>query len=317
MLGSIVCALSTSIYGIIIGRALQGSGAIGSTALALIADVTEEKNRTKAMAIIGISIGLSFGLAFIAGSIMSNWTGTAGIFWITAALAVFAIVILHAFVPSPQVSDATTPPPKTKNGFKSIWLHPDLIRLNIGIFSQHAIFSACFFMLPIIFTQLIGISESKQWLFYLPAMLISFICMLPLIYLAERKGKMKSILLLSIACTAISFLFLGASYNHFGLISFWLFFYFISFNFLEASLPSLVSKIAPPAYKGTATGIYSSSQFFGLFCGASMAGWMYAHFPISSIFYGCAFLAIIWLGVTLKIQLPAITQKQKQAEVAS
>lgn len=303
-LGSLVAAMSTSITGIILGRALQGGGAIGSTIIALTADLTRVENRTKAMAVIGLTIGLSFMLAMILGPLLNSWVHLSGIFWLTALLALLGIVILFVVVPNPPRTvfhwDAQPALPL----FKSILTNMELLRLNLGICLQHAILTASFIAIPIVLHQEIGLKENQQWLLYLSVLIASFFAMLPFIIIAEKKHKMKTIFLIAIATLAITQGILAFIHPSLSILSAALLLFFTAFTFLEASLPSLISKIAPSHSKGTAIGIYSSCQFLGIFLGGSIGGLVFSYFSVNGVFLFCTILAILWLLAAASMQKP-------------
>jgi MFS family permease len=292
-IGSVVAALSSSITGIIIGRALQGSGAIASTILALTADLSTEEDRTKAMATLGVSIGMSFILALIIGPIFYNWIGISGIFWLTAALAISAIVILYYWVPEPINCNSTI-----KTSFKTVLKNTQLLRLDIGIFLLHFSLTALFVVLPIsLATQVDAV-----WQVYIPVLSLSIVAMVPCIILAEKYNHMKLVFLTAIAILALSQL--GFSYLHTNFIGIviMLFLFFTAFNILEASLPSLISKITPVDSKGTAMGVYSTAQFLGAFMGGISGGFLYQYYAIETVFIICALLIFIWLIFALTMK---------------
>jgi len=304
ILGSVVAALADSITGVIIGRALQGAGAIGSTTFALVADLTREEQRTKAMAIIGMVIGISFSIAMVLGPILNNWIHVDGIFWCTAALALVAIFILHGVVPTPRVTSFhrdTQPVPEL---FSTILRTPELLRLNFGIFILHAILTACFVALPIALEDVAELHRQEQWTLYLPVLFFSFLTMLPLIIIAEKKRKIKQVFLFAISCLLVSQFFLWGFHHNLWSIALCLFVFFTGFNILEASLPSLISKFAPTKSKGTAMGVYSTSQFLGIFVGGTLGGWLYGQQHLSVVFIFCAIMAGVWLMVAARMQQP-------------
>lgn len=303
-LGSLIAATTHSIYGMIIGRGLQGAGAIGSTLIALIADLTTEKNRTKAMAFLGMSIGISFALAMIVGPLLNQWMRLSGIFWLTAGLAILAIGILHTLVPTPRHQQFHPDAETNLSFFKQVLYNPELQRLNLGIFTLHTILTALFMVLPITLQHSAGIQGKQQWFIYLPILIGSFVTMLPFIIVAEKKGYIKPIFLGAIALMFIATTLLGLWHTQLQSLVTSLFFYFTAFNLLEATLPSLISKIAPAHCKGTAMGIYSSAQFLGIFCGGALGGWLYGQHHITGVFYACAALALGWLLIALTMQAP-------------
>ncbi|MEM1243543.1 MAG: MFS transporter [Pseudomonadota bacterium] len=303
-IGSLVAARAHSIEGVILGRALQGAGAIGSSLTALLSDLTREENRTKAMGFIGITIGLAFTLAMVLGPIFNAWIGVSGIFWLTALLACLGFLILFLLVPNPKRSyvhkDTETVPQLLSNLLKD----SQLLRLDFGIFSLHAILTASFVVLPLIITEKIGLLEQHQWYIYLPVLLLSFIFMLPMIIISEKKRKLKSYFIASVALLLLSQLFFIWTPNSVFWIGFILFLFFTAFNFLEATLPSLISKRAAAGAKGSALGIYSTSQFIGIFVGGTMGGYLYNQHDVHIVFIGCAALALIWLIFAITMQPP-------------
>jgi predicted MFS family arabinose efflux permease len=303
-IGSLVAASAHGITGIIVGRAIQGTGAIGSTITALVADVTQEERRMKAMAMIGMTIGLSFVVAMIVGPILNTWIGIPGIFAVTAGLAIVGIVVLLTRVPTPKKivfhRDTETDPGQ----FFHLLRNKELLRLNLGIFVTHAILTATFIVIPVVLLHTAHLAESRQWMIYLPVLILAFIAMIPFIILAETKRKMKQVFLGAITCLSLSQLFLWPWHSSAFEIAVILFIFFTAFTLLEASLPSLVAKLAPVGQKGTAMGIYSSSQFSGIFFGGLVGGIVYRHFHFDGVFIFCAILGFIWLFVASKMQTP-------------
>jgi MFS family permease len=300
-LGSVIAALSSSILGVIIGRALQGSGAIGSTIIAFVADLTHEQNRTKAMGLIGLTIGFSFTLAMVLGPLLNAWVHVAGIFWLTALLALGAIIILYTLVPNAKTLVVHSDSEANPGQILSVLKNRDLIALNVGIFFLHAILTAMFVAIPRLLSFILNFPSREQWFIYLPILVLSLLLTVPAIILAEKKRLMKPILLLAIG--SIILVELSLSYLQLSVLNLCLclLLFFSAFNFLEASLPSLISKLAPLNNKGTAMGIYSSFQFFGIFCGGGLGGFLLGHFAISSVFIGCAIMAFCWLGLAMRM----------------
>ena len=293
IIGSIFAALATTMDGIIIGRAIQGAGAIGSTTLALLSDLTKVENRTKAMAVIGMTIGASFVIAMMLGPIINNFLGLSGIFWITAVLGALGLLVLYLQVPTSSRAvfrRDTQPVPAL---FKEVLTNGKLLSIDFGIFTSHAILTASFIALPLALTQA-GLAENHQWFLYVPVLILAFIVMLPLIIIGEKRRKMKPILLTSIGLIALTQLWLGIFPQSLASIAIMLFLFFTAFTLLEATLPSMVSKIAPAGSKGTAIGVYSTAQFFGIFVGGSFGGVFYADFH-NGLFLASCLLAVIWL----------------------
>ncbi len=302
--GSVVAAMSTSIYGIIAGRALQGSGAVAAAVMALAADLTLEQNRTKIMATIGISIGISFGIAMVLGPILAAVVGLSGIFWFTAVLATIGIVILHKVVPQPKKvtihKDAEPIPALMGKVLKD----GQLLRLDFGIFCLHLVMTAMFVVLPLLMRGKLGIAAEDHWMVYLPVLGLSVVAMVPFIIIAEKKRKMKTVFVSAVATLSFASIGLYLFSGHlWGMVAS-LFIFFTAFNLLEASLPSLISKIAFAGGKGTAMGVYSSAQFFGAFCGGLMGGLVWNHYGLSEVFLVCAGILFVWALVAFSMKSP-------------
>ncbi|MFI4963556.1 MAG: MFS transporter, partial [Legionellales bacterium] len=251
-------------------------------------------------AVIGMTIGTSFSLAMVLGPAIAYRFGLAGIFYLTAALAVLGIIILYLVIPNPLKERFHADSEAKSSLFKSVLANPHLQRLDIGIFCQHFMLTATFFAIPMILREQVNLGHlSEQWHFYLPLLVTSFILMVPCIILAEKKRLMKPIFLLSVLVTSIA-QFLLAFYNLNWLdLCLLMFIYFVAFNILEASLPSLISKQANPRHKGTAMGIYSSGQFLGIFAGGSCAGIIYQWQGSKGIFVVNALIASLWFMIAL------------------
>ncbi|UTA47385.1 MFS transporter [Simiduia sp. 21SJ11W-1] len=291
--GSVVAALADSVYGLIAGRFLQGCGAIASVIMALVADVTAEENRTKAMAIIGASIGASFVLALILGPLLAASVGMAGLFWATAGLALAGLWLLWAQVPqAPQVMR-----PKDM-AWGPVLQNLELWRLNFGIFALHFVLMAAFIALPR-YLELQGWARDQHGWVYLPVMVFSFLAMLPFMILGERSGQVKWVFVGAIALLcAVQFTLYAFAGSAVTLVLA-LFAFFMAFNLLEATLPSWVSKVAAPELKGTATGIYSTWQFSGAFLGGAAGGWVLQNMGMQAVFGICALVLLVWLLVAL------------------
>ncbi|RFY49249.1 MFS transporter, partial [Salmonella enterica subsp. enterica serovar Enteritidis] len=260
IVGSLIAALSDSIYGIIIGRALQGAGAISAAVMALLSDLTREQNRTKAMAFIGISFGITFALALVLGPILTHIFGLQGLFWGIALLAFGGIMITLITVPNSEHHILNRESSFVRGSVKKVLFDAQLLKLNVGIFSLHTLLMAAFVALPLIMHNA-GLVNEKHWVVYLVTMLIAFISVLPFIIYAEKKRKMKQVFLLCIFLLIIAQAIFMISGTSLWLIILGIQIFFIGFNIMEALLPSLISKEAPAGYKGTAMGIYSTSQF--------------------------------------------------------
>lgn len=289
--GSIIAAVSDSVYGVIIGRALQGCGAIASAIMALVTDLTREEHRMKAMASIGASIGLSFSVALILGPWLASMGGLSLIFSLTAVLAIGGVLVTVWVIPTPPpVShrDATAVLPEVLAQLRNTAMWP----LNLGIFLLHALMVAIFVAIPGQLSASGLIAEHHSWL-YLPVLVVAFILMVPLIIIAEKKRRMKGVVLTGALIIALSlFLMSGASQLWHWVVL--LLLYFWGFNLMEASLPSWLSKIAPAGSKGSAMGVYSTMQFLGAFAGGSVGGWLLQDYGLSILFVGLGALVVLW-----------------------
>jgi MFS family permease len=303
LIGSIIAALSTTIYGVLLGRAIQGSGAIAAPIMALVADLTQEVHRTKAMALIGLSIGVSFGVAITAGPVIAGFIGVHGIFWLIAALSLIAIWVVCYRVPNPRQSKVHRDAELVPDQFSTILKNKELLRLNYGIFILHAILTASFVVVPLLMRDA-GLLPAEHWKVYLPVFIISMAAIIPFVILAEKKRKMKPVFIGAIAALVLADLGLmqfNATLS--GIIAFlWLF--FTGFNLLEATLPSLISKTAPADLRGTAMGVYSTSQFLGAGIGGGVGGWCYGAYGAAGVFLFCALAATTWLVLSLSMKPP-------------
>ena len=296
-LGSFVAAGASDLSAIIIGRALQGAGAISAAIGAFVADSTRENQRTKAMALVGVSIGAMFALSLIIAPPLYRWVGVSGMFTLTGVLALAAIVWVVLGVPS--VARAG-PMPLSRAGFAQVLAHPDLWRLNLGIGVLHAVQVGVFVVLPGWLVERAGLALGDHWLIYLPVVLLSFAPMMPALGWGERRGRMRIVFLTSVAAlVAVQMVLLTQPQ---GLVPFavLLFVFFAAFNILEASLPSMVSRLAPPALRGTALGLFNTTQSLGLFTGGALAGWLHATWGDRAVF-GLALLALgVWLLAAMR-----------------
>ena len=304
-IGSAVAALSTSIGGVIVGRVLQGAGAVGSVILALVADLTTEENRTKAMAMVGITIGASFMVALVAGPILATFIGVDGIFWLMVGLALVGIAITEFVVPDPRQirvhRDAETVPAL----IGSVLRNGELLRLDFGIFALHAMLTASFLVVPGLLRGTLDVSTHNDWMIYLPVLLVSVAVMVPAIIVAEKYRRMKGVFVAAVAALVVSqvMLYLGAG-NLYVLLAA-LIIFFSGFNVMEASLPSLITKAAPPDAKGTAIGLYSSLQFLGIFAGGVVGGWANQTGGSAGVFALTAALALLWLLAAATMAQPS------------
>lgn len=303
-LGSGVAGLAHSVAGIALGRLLQGVGAVGSAVLALAADLTREEHRTKAMAAIGMTIGLAFAAALAAGPVIDRWIGVPGMFWLTAGLAGFALLLLYVAVPDPASSEVHADSEAVPALLSRVLRDPELLRLDFGILAQHAILTATFLGVPLVF-QAAGVSGGAEWRVYLPALVVSVLIMVPLIIQAERHGRMRPILLGAVAAIAVAQAGFLLPVGGWWLPALAVTLFFTAFNFLEAALPSLISRLAPRQAKGTAMGVYSSAQFLGIFLGGVVGGWCQGRFGLMGGFGFSLVMACLWLVSALPLRPPA------------
>lgn len=302
-IGSVVGALSDDILGIIIARALQGCGAIASVLMAFLADKTSEQVRTKATALVGMSIGGAFQLALILGPLLSALYGLASLFWMCAVLSVLAIVVILIYIPSERNSHQ----PVRQYRLRHIFKQSTLLRLAFGVFVLHLILTASFIVIPKVLHDHIGLAQEFHAWVYLIILPISFVLMLPLLLLIDRRYPIKG-LVVAIGLLAIAQGLLGGFFADAGIWVYgFLLLFFIAFNYLEAMLPSLASKSAPEQARGAAMGVFSTSQFLGAFSGGIIGGWVNQYFGIDSVFYICMALAILWgfMNFGLKIEISA------------
>lgn len=308
-LGSFVAAAATSIETIILGRALQGAGAISAAVTALLADLTREEKRTHAMAMIGGTIGLAFAFSLAAGPAIYGWIGLPGMFALTGVLALAAMLVVKFVTPNPGKtafhSDAEASPARLKDVLRD----RELLRLNWGIFALHAAQMAMFTVVPFALTQ-DGLEAGRHWLVYLPVVLVAFVLMVPAIVYGEKKGQMKPVLVGTVALMLVAQIALALSLDFFWGVVGALLLYFIAFNVLEASLPSLISKIAPPEAKGTAMGVYNTAQALGLFFGGAAGGWLAQHAGQPAVFLFCAALIAVWLVLAAGMRPPPRVKTQ-------
>ena len=302
--GSVVAAMSHGIYGLILGRALQGAGAIGSTCLALLADLTRDEFRTRAMAIVGMSIGFSFSLALVLGPVIYASWHLSGIFWLTAAFAGLGLMCLFAFMPSPPRVVASPMNGVKAGQWQALLGNRELLRLDWAIFAQHAILTGFFLLVPHILAKQLLLTSAQQVGLYLVVVVLAFMSIIPGVIFAEKKRQLRLVMRLSIALLGVSLAvcWWGQHQLWCVVIALWLF--FTAFSLLESILPSLVSKLAPLAQRGTAMGIYSTSQFLGIFVGGVAGGYIIQHFGASAGFALVLVLALLWLGVAAFMREP-------------
>ena len=304
MLGSMICAVADSIEMMIIGRALQGMGAVAAVLMASVADLVREQYRLRAMSIVGMTIGLSFTLSLVAGPLLDAWIGVRGIFWVIAGLSVFGMALVWFALPKIENQTFQREAQTDMAQFSDVVKHPQLLRLDLGVFVLHAILTAMFVVMPLILRDSAGLPSVEHWYIYLPVMLLSFVLMVPFIIQAESKGRMKPIFVGAIATIMLMQLaFIGVELTAWTLF-FLLLIFFTAFNLLEASLPSLVVKLSPADKKGTASGVDSTSQVIGAAIGGALGGYLYQHYGYNGVFALTAAMGAMWLLVASSMEKP-------------
>lgn len=303
-IGSVVAAMADSITGVIVGRAMQGSGAIASAVMALAADLTREEHRIKVMASIGMSIGLSFALALVFGPMLHGWFGVEGIFWITTIFAVSGIFVAKFWVPTPVISRFHRDAEVEISWIRQAFADPQLLRLDIGIFILHFILVSLFVVMPGELRDHLGFAVEQHWQLYLPVLFFAVLTMVPFIILAEKKRKLKQVLIGAIVILAVSQLGMPLFTDSLAGFAIMLWLFFSAFNLLEASMPSLVAKMAPAAHKGTAMGAYSTSQFLGVFLGGLTGGSLSEYYGLAGVATFNVLLLVVWAGLALTMKKP-------------
>lgn len=315
--GSFIAAAATDIHVTILGRAIQGAGAISAAVVALLADLTSEENRTKAMAMVGATIGLTFALSLMAAPALYQWIGMDGIFILTGVLALGGIIVTLRFVP-PEGSHAVDPTREVKaTRLRDVLANAEMLRLNLGVFVLHAMQMAIFVVIPLAIVKYGRIAVGDHWKIYLPVVLVSFALMMPPILYAERNGRVKALFLAAIALLLVVQAGLALWSRELGAVIVLLLAFFVAFNILEASLPSLVSKLAPAAVRGTAIGVYNTTQAIGLFAGGAAGGWIFQQWGERAVFvFGIALVAL-WLIAALPMRAPTRTTRPPMANAAT
>ena len=295
VLGAIVAASHDDLVWITVGRAIQGAGAVSAAVTAWLADLTREETRTRAMAMVGGSIALTFALSLVLASPLHESIGLDGMFYLMAVLGIGAILIALFIVPEQGKASQT---PFTAK-FSEVFFNKDLFRLNVGVLVLHAVQIALFLTLPRLLVKA-DLPLVAHWHLYLPAVLISFVCMAPIIMMSERRKRMKPAFLFGIASMMVAQLMM-ASLDSLSGLALAVLIYFIGFNILEAMQPSLVSRWASNA-KGTALGIYNTTQSAGLFLGGLLGGWILQNMGETAVFYIGAALIFCWLIIALTMR---------------
>ena len=309
-LGSFLAASATDIYVAIAGRLLQGAGAISSVVVALAADLTREEHRTKTMGMIGATIGLTFAVSLVVAPVLYEWIGMDGLFILTGVMALGGLGVVFGAIPDAPPADPKDAGPAP--ALAKVLRNPELARLNFGIFALHLVQMAMFVVVPGALIEA-GLPIAAHWKAYLPVVLASFVLMVPPIMYADRRNKpqfvMAGAVALMLAVQA------GLVFAH-GLVALvvLLLLFFAAFNVLEAMLPSLVSRIAPDRARGTAIGIYNTTQTMGLFAGGLAGGWMAKHFGASAVFALGTAMMLVWLGLVAGMR-PVNASKSRSLSV--
>lgn len=301
--GSVVAARADTMLGVTLGRALQGAGAIPAVVMALLADLTRDEQRTKAMAFIGGIIGAAFVASIVISPVLSGWVGVPGIFWLTAGLAVVAMPVVWFGVPTPLVAAERS---RLRSAWPKLLRDSQLWRLNASIFILHLLLTALFVAVPVLIVRTTGLGVTQHWQLYLPNMLAALLTMIPFIVFAHRRRQTAAIMRGAIAVLILAaFLLWQAHATLAGLIvGLWLF--FSAFNLLEAILPASISRLAPPATKGAAMGMYSTAQFLGAFVGGVAGGTIAGGFGPAAVFAFGLGVSLVWLAIAYGLREPPL-----------
>jgi predicted MFS family arabinose efflux permease len=298
-LGSVMAALATSVTGLAWGRAVQGGGAISAAVTALLADQTRDEVRTKGMALIGGSIGLTFALSLVIGPLLSSWGGLPLIFWTTCGLALAGVAVVTLWTPAETYRPATHAPDTAERSTWRVLLTPELLRLDVGVFILYTVQIATWVAVPALLVQA-GLAKAQHSWLYLPVVLLSFVFMGMTLFRLERKGLLRPLFLACIAlvlCVQLGLLLVSSQQPDVWSLGVLLFLFFCGFNVLEASQPSQASRLAPPSARGAALGVYNTLQSLGIFAGGALGGWVAKQLGSQGLFLGCALLMALWLVV--------------------
>jgi len=300
--GSFVGCIADDIWTMIFARSLQGAGAISSVAMALAADLTREQHRTKVMAMIGSMIGLMFALSLVGAPLLYRAIGMDGLFVLTGLLCIAAMAVVKYQVPDPPAQPRAAV--SAAGSVRAAVLDTELVRLNAGIFILHVVLYAMFVVVPPLVVRG-GLALPEHWKLYLPAILGSFALMIPAVLYADRRNQSKPVLIGAVALLLVAEVALAAFGGGMVLLALLLLAFFVAFNVLEALLPSLVSRTAPAQGRGTAIGVYNTTQTLGVFFGGLLGGWVAAHHGTTGVFALCAVLAAVWLALAAGMRAPA------------
>ncbi|WP_017444124.1 MFS transporter [Gayadomonas joobiniege] len=306
-IGSLIAATADHVYWVTLGRFLQGMGAIASAVLALAADLTREEQRSKVMAIIGMSIGLSFAAAMVLGPLLAQKIGLDGLFLLTAVFAVLGIILVLLTIPKQTSHKTNRDAVAVPQQLKQLVKNKQLQKLSFGVFFLHLQLTCLFVVVPGILVKA-GFESQSHWMLYFPALLASFVVMTPVLLWAMKKNKEKAVFIAAIAALAGAMLFIWLGQNNNYTILAALVLFFAAFNYLEANLPAWVSRIAPAGQKGSAMGMFSSSQFAGAFAGGSLGGVLLQTTSVDGVLIFAATLCLPWILISYSLQLPKRTR---------
>ncbi|WP_019624787.1 MFS transporter [Thioalkalivibrio thiocyanoxidans] len=305
VLGSLVAALAETVHGVILGRALQGAGAVAAVILALTADLVGEERRMRALAAIGLTIGVTFTASMALGPVVDRAAGLSGVFGLSALLGVLAIVILLFWVPNPERVRQHPDMVPIWSALPWVLREPELLRLNLGIFVLHLVLAANFLVIPLLLVEHLGLGGAEHWRFYVPVLLAGFALMLPGIILGERRRRVHAVMRGAIALLVLVQLLLAlVLFNGMGMVFIvaLMVAFFAAFNLLEAALPSLVAREAPVAHKGTAMGGFATAQFLGIFAGGLLGGGVLTLAGPAGVFLAAVPLLLIWFAAAWHMQ---------------
>ena len=303
-LGSVAAALAPNVHMLIVGRALQGAGAVSAAVTALLADLTRDEVRTKAMAAVGISIAGMFALSLVVAPPLAGVIHLSGLFWLTALLAVGGAVVVLRATPDEPVRHKDEP----RGRLQDVWLHPKLWRLDLGVFVLHTVQMSMWVVVPELLVGA-GLPKAHHWQLYLPAVLASFVLMGGLFAL-ERRGYMRAVLRGGIALlllVQLALLWLAPQAPGLWTMGGVMFFFFVAFNLIEASQPSLISRLAPANARGAALGVYNTLQSLGLFTGGALGGWLLKSGGYAAVLSGTSVLVALWLVLGWAQSVPAVS----------
>jgi MFS family permease len=308
-IGSFLAAAAPNLHWLLIGRAVQGAGAVSAAVTALLADQTRDIVRTKAMAMVGASIGLMFAISLVAAPMLAARIGLHGLFTITGVLALTCIAVVLWWTPPAPVQHANVP----RGRLADVLTYGPLLRLDIGVFILHAVQLAMWVTVPALLVQA-GLAKDRHWLVYLPTVVASFVVM-GAVFPLERRGYLRAVFLGAVGVVTLVQLglLLVAGKPSVGALAVLLFVFFCGFNVLEASQPSMVSRMAPAHARGAALGVYNTLQSLGLFAGGAVGGWLVKNVGVNGVFAVCAGLMLLWLAVAWPMRAPASRRSAEQA----